>query len=169
MRNRTLAMAALAMLALASIGLACGKTSAAATSRNATADNITVAGHLDGNNFKLDASPAGDCKAGETCTATIRLEAVGDYHINKDYPYKFKAKEAPSIEFLGSDPAGKNVFSKGAGDFTIDGEKVGTMTVHFKPGAKGAVTVGGTYKLSVCSAQNCQLEQPDLSIGVTVK
>jgi hypothetical protein len=130
--------------------------------------SATVAGaHVDGKNFTIDAAPAGDCKAGAECHITIKLRAAGDYHINKEYPYKFKA-EGAGVEFLGSDAAGKNTFSKSAGDFVIDDEKGATMTVKFKPAAKGTATIKGTFKMSVCSAQNCQLETQDISVDVPV-
>jgi len=46
---------------------------------------------------------------------------------------------------------------------------VGVMKVHFKAAKAGAMTIPGTFKLSVCSAENCQLETADLSIPVVVK
>jgi hypothetical protein len=157
------------LVALASVELACGKASAA-TTRTTGADAPPAAGaHVDGNHFKLDAAPAGDCKVGAECSIAIKLEAQGDYHINQQYPYKFKANDAAGVEFLGTDAAGKNVFSKGAGDFKIDGEKTATMNVRFKVAQKGTANIGGTYKISVCSAQNCQLEQQDMSVAVAAK
>ena len=45
----------------------------------------------------------------------------------------------------------------------------GTMTVKFKPSAKGNVTINGTFKMSVCSAQKCQLETQEISVTVTAK
>jgi hypothetical protein len=145
----------------------CSKESEAATSRE-QAPVAALQAHVDGNNFKIDATSAG-CKAGAECTITMRLEATGEYHINDNYPYKFKANDAAGVEFLGKDGAGKNVFSKTAGDFVKEGEKVGVMTVHFKPAAKGTVTVAGVYKLSICSNANCLLEQANVSVPVEVK
>jgi hypothetical protein len=123
-------------------------------------------------NYKLTTALDGDCKAQATCVLAIKLEAAGEFHINKEYPYKFKAEAAattPTVEFEGTDAAGKNVFSKGAGDFKIDSEKVATMRVRFKPAAKGNVTIGGTYKMSVCSAKECQLESQEVTATVTAK
>ncbi len=158
------------LIAFAPAELACSKDSAAANARSATADLGTPpAPHADSTNFKVDAHLAGDCSAGATCTVAIDLQALGVYHINNEYPYKFKANDAAGVEYLGSDPAGKNVFSKDAGDFTASGEKSATMNVRFKPAAKGPATVSGIYKLSVCSPQNCQVEQADIATPVTVK
>jgi hypothetical protein len=89
--------------------------------------------------------------------------------VNQQYPYKFTASQTAGVTFLGSDPANPNVFTKTAGDFTIGDEKTATMLVKFKAGQKGAVSIGGTFKLSVCSAQNCQLEQQDVMVNVNVK
>ena len=123
-----------------------------------------------GNNFTVNATAAA-CTSNADCKIDLRLEAKGDFHVNKEYPYKFKATAANGVTFLGKDGAGVDTFSKAAGDFTLDAgnEKVGTMTIKFKPANKGAVTIGGVFKLSVCSAQNCQLETANVSIPVTVR
>ena len=40
------------------------------------------------------------------------------------------------------------------------------MTVKFSPAERGTKTIGGTFKLSVCSAQSCLLEQRQLTARV---
>ena len=97
---------------------------------------------------------------------TLRLAAIGEYHVNKEYPYKFIAAAAPGVQFLGS--ADANTFSRAAGDFREDGEKAATLTVRFKPTATGEARVSGTYKMSVCSAENCQIETPTITLAVPV-
>ena len=122
-----------------------------------------------GNNFVVNADvPA--CHANGECKIELHLEAQGEFHVNKEYPYKFKASDAAGVEFLGKDPGGKNVFSKAAGDFALSpsNEKLGTMTLRFKPAHAGAVTIAGQFKLSVCSAANCMLETAQVSVPVTV-
>ncbi len=133
-----------------------------------TATAALAGSHVDGQNFKLDATSSA-CTAGAECTVIIKLEATGEYHINKSYPYKFKASDAAGVEYLGTDTGGKNLFTKVAGNFAEQGEKAATMTIKFKPAAKGTVTIAGTYKMSVCSSQNCQLETQELSVTVPVK
>ena len=97
---------------------------------------------------------------------TIRLLAQGDWHLNKEYPYKFLATAAPNITFLGKTEA--TTFSRQTGDFAEEGEKTGTLTVRFKPKQAGDATVSGTYKLSVCSADQCQIEQAKVSLTIPV-
>ncbi|HEY1960378.1 MAG TPA: hypothetical protein VGH28_32430 [Polyangiaceae bacterium] len=120
-----------------------------------------------GNNFTVDSNVA-SCRAGGECKVELKLSAGSGYHVNPEYPYKFKANDAGGVEFLGKDPANKTTFSKSAGDFTVDGEKVGTMTIRFRPSSHGSVTIAGVFKLSVCSAQNCQLDQANVSVPVSV-
>ena len=167
-----LCAAAAAVLAIAT---GCKDSSAnqsgSAAQGSAQANAPAGQSHIDGKNYKIDAKQVGDCAAGTECKVAVRLEAQGDYHINAEYPYKLKA-DAPGVEFLGTDAAGKNTFSKSAGDFVTEPgspPKAGTMTVKFKPGAKGNVTINGTFKMSVCSAQNCQLETQEVSAPVVVK
>jgi hypothetical protein len=164
-------LAPLALLGVLAAG--CGKDSPAASHGS---DELTApAQHADcghsacGSNFFLDASPTSDCAAGATCSVTIKLVATGDFHINEDYPYKFKADDAPGVEFLGADAASKNVFSKAASDWKKKDEKSGAMTVAFRAADKGSRSVGGTFKLSVCSAQTCQLEQQQIQATVAVR
>ncbi len=124
-----------------------------------------AASHLTGKNFVLDAASPG-CRVDTPCTMTLRLAAAGEYHVNKEYPYKFIAAAAPGVQFLGS--ADANTFSRAAGDFREDGEKAATLTVRFKPTATGEARVSGTYKMSVCSAENCQIETPTITLAVPV-
>jgi hypothetical protein len=122
-----------------------------------------------GSNFFVEAAPAGDCAVGATCKLAVKLVATGDFHINDEYPYKLTADEAPGLEYLGAAPSGKNVFSKASADWKKGDEKSGVMTVAFRSTGQGDKVVGGTFKLSVCSAQNCQLEQEHVQATVAVK
>jgi hypothetical protein len=122
-----------------------------------------------GSNFFVDAAPSGDCAAGSPCTLGLRLVATGDFHINDEYPYKFKAEDAPGVEFLGTDAAGATVFSKQASNWNKKDEKSGVMTVAFRATEKGTKSLAGTFKLSVCSAQTCQLEQQPLHATIAVR
>jgi hypothetical protein len=119
-------------------------------------------------NFFVDAVPA-SCVAGAPCALTLKLVATGDFHINDEYPYRFKADDAPGVAFLGTDANGKSTFSKTAGDWQKAEEKAGTMTVKLLVADRGAKTVGGNFKLSVCSSQACLLEQRQVTVNVVTK
>ena len=118
-----------------------------------------------GKNFNLEVGSPG-CRVDEPCAVTLRLVAVGDWHVNKEYPYKFTAAEAPGVQFLGNGDA--KIFSRASGAFLEEGEKTATMTVRFKPTSAGEARVAGIYKLSVCSAEQCQIEQQAVQLAVPV-
>ncbi len=120
-----------------------------------------AASRITGKNFALDIATPG-CRVNEACQMTIRVTAGTGYHVNKEYPYKFLPKEAGGIEFTSKQ------FSRDAGDFKEDSATSGTMTVRFKPTAAGKAKVAGTYKMSVCSDENCQIEQPAIELEVPV-
>lgn len=150
----------------ATVAAAKGKDAGAASVQSASAAALRPASkHVGGKNFSIDLTSPG-CKAGTDCAVTIKLVTAGDFHVNKEYPYKFVANASPNVTFLGkSDPS---TFTRAAGDFVEQGEKTGTMTVRFKAAAPGDAPVTGTYKFSVCSAEQCQIEQEKLDLTVPV-
>ena len=117
-------------------------------------------------NFFVDTQAPAECAVGSTCDLAVKLTALGDFHVNDEYPYRFKANDVPGIDYAGTDAMGKGVFSKPAGDWKKADAKTGVMTVKFTPREKGDKTITGTFKMSVCSAANCLLEQRDLSAVV---
>jgi hypothetical protein len=120
---------------------------------------------MSGNNFSLDVASPG-CRANEECAMTIKLVTAADYHVNKEYPYKFVASPAQGVSFLGkTDP---NTFGRTSGDFVEQGEKAALLTVRFKPTAPGEAKVAGKYKLSVCSADRCQIDEAMVDLAVPV-
>jgi hypothetical protein len=131
----------------------------------AVAGGKPVSKHITGSNFALDVASPG-CKAGEDCAITLKLLPAADYHVNKEYPYKFIATPTSGITFLGKSDA--NTFAKATGDYAEQGEKASTMTVRFKPTSAGEAHVAGKYKLSVCSAAQCQIEEQPVDLAVPV-
>ncbi len=119
-------------------------------------------------NLFVDAQPSAGCSAGATCSVRLTLVATGDYHLNDLYPYRFNADDLPGVSFLGRGDAGKNVFSKNAGDWAKLDPRSGVMTVRFVPQARGAANVAGVFKLSVCSGATCQLEQSRIAAAIAV-
>jgi hypothetical protein len=162
----------LGLLATATVGIsACSRDGSSGHGAGATSAPAAGGdcGHTScGSNFFVDAVPPADCAVGANCTIALTLVATGAYHINDEYPYKFKADDAPRVAFQGSDPAGPNVFSKSASNWQKTGPQKGTMSVVFQSTEKGAKNIAGIFKFSVCSEQNCQLEQATLTTPVSV-
>jgi hypothetical protein len=166
----------LIVAAVAALGLAAGACSRdseaalkGAKETMAAAPNVGCGHAVCADNFFIDAAPTGDCAPGASCKVGLRVVATGEFHVNDQYPYRFKADDAPGVSFLGTDGAGPNVFSKAAGDWQKADAKSGAMTVKFTPASTGSTTIAGTLKLSVCSEANCLLEQRQVSTAVAVK
>jgi hypothetical protein len=172
MRRSPAPGAVLVLVALAT-SLGCGKSRATAGKAEGAEPGPSGAagqsagvdcGHAAcGTNFVVDAMPTLGCRSGEPCQVNVKLLALGDYHINDDYPYRFLADQKPLVQFSGTDPGGQTVFSKTAGDWQKTDAKTGTMAVHLFVSTPGSYTISGTFKLSVCSAANCVLDQRPVS------
>jgi hypothetical protein len=167
-----------APLLLALLGLsaaACSRTSTASTRRASNEADLPAAqagcSHaFCGDHFYVDVDPGPPCEAHATCTARVKLTATGAFHVNDEYPFKFKADDGEAgIEFLGKSSEGKNVFSRQAGDWRKDAEQAGTMSVGWRVVEPGTKKLAGLLKLSVCSAQVCQLDQASVQTTVAAR
>lgn len=108
--------------------------------------------------WNVDFSTPG-CASGTDCTATLRVEALADFHVNPDYHFRFVPNAVPGVSFSGGAP----------GDFALQGPKVGVMGVHYTASAPGAVTLSGTFKICVCTDAVCAPEPVSVSLAVTVR
>ncbi len=151
-------------VALAVLLLACSKKPPSAEPGPA-ASNGQGAKNDGAKNYTLDVK-AGECKASGECSVTLKLLTGGEFHVNEEYPYKFVAAPAADVTYLGKqDP---NTFSRAAGDFRTETPQTATMTVRFRPQKAGDVQVQGSYKLSVCSKDACQIDTAAVNTRVSV-
>jgi hypothetical protein len=118
----------------------------------------------------VGAASGGACKAGGECVVLVTVTVSdGSTHVNTEYNHKVTMGDAAGVTFLGkSKPA---LFSRDDGDFTTKGDKVGQVTVHFKPTAKGKVTLAGTYKYATCKegGGGCTPGSAPFSVAVDIK
>jgi hypothetical protein len=159
-----------AVSAIAAVGLVAAvtggvKDSAAAPRLTGTGDSTSTVSplHEGAQPYTITTATVGECKAGAECTATITIEATGDYHVNESYPFKFTAA-APGVEFHG---ASGNVYV--GGDFARVSKTKGVMTLKFKPAAAGDVAISGVYKICICTDKICQPTTTNVTVNVKVK
>ncbi len=157
------------LLAGAALALCAGgcSNSEAAPSRPAPAASPESAGvhagaRSDNEKYTAEIKPTGAYTSGAQGAVDVTLTPKGGYHINAQYPYKFKV----------SDPAPEGVtfpkplLARADGSFE---ETKGAFHVPFVAAKAGKVTVGGTLYLSVCSDANCIIEKEPLEVAVDVK
>ena len=107
--------------------------------------------------FRVDAAPEQPpCQVATPCEARVILTALGDYHVNEKYPTKLVADATPGIKV------------DGTGSFSPDGKR-GTMALPFRASKSGTAKIAGTFKLSVCNDENCQIESPKIAFDVPVR
>ena len=111
---------------------------------------------VDGRNFHVDAGIGEPCHPGTTCVVRLHLTATGPFKVNKDYPHKFVADPTPGV------------VHEGVGPFQAQGTKTGFLPVRIRPSAAGPARVSGTFKLSVCDDETCQIEAATVSVDVPV-
>jgi hypothetical protein len=100
--------------------------------------------------YRVDAGPQTPCTTGAPCEARLVLSALGAYKVNRDYPFKFLAEPAPGVAV------------DGTGAMTFDDAKTGTLTIRFRAVRGAPARLTGTFKLSVCTDEECQIEEPKI-------
>ncbi|MEJ7727997.1 MAG: hypothetical protein WKG00_02165 [Polyangiaceae bacterium] len=165
-RTRRAATFALVVAGTA-LALACNKSEAApAAGRESTGDPVESAPAAgpkqESETFIASIAPAGDCSSGKECTVEVTLVPKGAYHINDQYPTKWKVAD-PAAEGV---TYPKPLLKKEDGKFEA---KKGTFRVPFVAAKAGKAKVAGTLSLSVCSDANCIMEKAPLEIEVAVR
>jgi hypothetical protein len=122
-------------------------------------------------NYKVEVKAVGTYKKGQAGTFEIVLKTKGDYHVNDEYPTKFKAPEKPENVTYG-----KELISRAKDADAWSTEKCASgkdsctlkLTVPVTPTATGSVKLGGTLHFGVCNAATCLIEKQTLELPVTV-
>lgn len=109
--------------------------------------------------FTAFMSGGGKYKANQPGSVTAVVNALGDYHVNQEYPYKFALNAAPAGVTYGETVI-RNVNRS---------EKKATISIPFTPTQAGTVTISGTLSLGVCTASNCVNQKVPLAVTVKVE
>ncbi len=166
MRRRPLStLACLVALSGLTFALAsgCGRSEAAPQRAAETLAAAVAKGpKAESDTFAVEMKATGPYAAGKEGTLEIAITPKGAYHLNDQYPYKFK--------FVDPAPEGvtypKPVLKREDGTFN---DKKGTFKVPFVASRAGKAKVAGTLSMSVCSEANCVMEKLELEVDVDVK
>ncbi|HEY4103867.1 MAG TPA: hypothetical protein VGM44_08250 [Polyangiaceae bacterium] len=111
-------------------------------------------------NFDLVLAPKGNYASGQAGEAEIVLSAKAPFHVNQNYPYKFKLKEAPGLKFA-SPVVGKD-------QVKLEPARA-TLPVAFTPESAGKHTLAGQLSFSVCTDDKCMIEKRELALDIDAK
>ncbi len=110
--------------------------------------------------FDLVLEPKGSYASGQSGEADIVLSAKAPFHVNQNYPYKFKLKDAPGLKFANLIVAKEAVKLEPAR---------ATVPVVFTPETAGKHTLAGQLSFSVCTDDKCMIEKRDLTLDIDAK
>jgi hypothetical protein len=148
------------VLGAAPVGAGCDRSKEA---RGETMDPPTNAAAQDKFSeaaFELALRPVGEYRAGQIGRVEAVIGAKDPYHVNAEYPLKFKTRTGTSIKYA------REVVGRDAAKLEV---KRATVPIEFTPQTAGRSVVGGTLSFSVCNDQRCLIEKRDLEIGIDVK
>ncbi len=102
--------------------------------------------------FRLEAEAA-PCASGAPCKISLVLSALGDYKLNKEYPFKLvpDARSAVALRKLGK--------------LERESGQRGVMKLETEPAPLPAALTG-VFKLSVCTEDVCEIADPEISVTV---
>jgi hypothetical protein len=152
-----LAAAGLAVAGLAALALRGGSEAPAIRAGGARGEGPALGAPLAAAGFyRIDEGPRTPCVAGAPCEARLVLTALAGFKVNREYPFKFVA-----------DPVA-GVAVDGTGAFALEDARVGTLVLRFRAARPGLARFAGTFKLSVCTDEQCEIEQPRLAFALPV-
>lgn len=137
------------LAALCLLGLAACKSHSGGADPTPTADHPRQ--HLaSAPFFRLEAEVA-PCASGAPCKVSLVLSALGDYKLNKEYPFKLvpHAQSAVAIRQLGK--------------LERASDQRGVMKLETEPTTLPAALTG-VFKLSVCTEDVCEIADPEISV-----
>jgi hypothetical protein len=115
---------------------------------------------LEADSYLVEISPGSPARAGVAGSVRVSLTAKAGFHINDQYPYRFRASTPPEgVSYP------KPVLERADGQFQ---EKTAVFQLPFVASHAGQFSVGGVLNLSVCSPTSCVVQKAPLSVSVSV-
>lgn len=168
----TLFAVASTALSIAAFGLACDRTPDASAAPSSPAAPASAS--VDTDKYSLELKPVGKYAKDKEGVVQIVLKTKGDFHVNDEYPTKFKAAKSDGVKYdveilsKAKQPdafvmekcaagAGKDAFS-----CTL------TVNVKFVPTASGTAKLSGELNVGVCNKETCLVEKKTLDLSVPV-
>jgi hypothetical protein len=116
---------------------------------------------IETDSYLAEISTGGPTPAGVRSSVRVSLTAKAGFHINVQYPYRFKASlPVDGISYP------KPVLERGDGQFE---EKTAAFQLPFVASHTGQFPVGGVLNLSVCSPTSCIIQKAPLTVTVNVR
>ena len=110
----------------------------------------------------LDVKAPASVTVGGSGELEIVLLAKDGYHVNNEFPYKFKTASEPAQAVTFE----KLELTRTQGTYT---KTEARFKARFAGAKAGEAKVGGLFALSVCTAKECVTDKVQLEVPVTVR
>ena len=115
---------------------------------------------VEAESYLVEISAGSPARAGIAGSVRVSLTAKAGFHINDQYPYRFRASPpADGVSYP------KPVLERADGQYE---EKTAVFQLPFVASHAGQFSVGGVLNLSVCSPTSCVVQKAPLSVTVSV-
>jgi len=121
--------------------------------------------------FRAELKSVGTYKKGEAATYEVVIKAKGPYHVNDEYPAKFKTADGNGVKHVEAKlERNKHVDAFATEPCAQNDKDACTLkiTVRFTPEQAGTVRLGGTVDVGVCNKDQCLVEKKQLDLAVPV-
>jgi hypothetical protein len=152
-------------LSALSFGLASEPAPSEAAARPDAGSSHTLAAtaKVETDSYVATMVPVGDgYTAGKEGTVEITITPKAKFHVNAQYPIKFKTVDPPPENITYPKP----LLARADGTFS---DTRGSFKLPFVAKSAGKVTVAGKLSLSVCSDSNCVMDKVDLELTVDAR
>jgi len=122
----------------------------------------TAKAHSEGQHYVLDVKAPASVTVGGSGELEIVLLAKDGYHVNNEFPYKFKTASEPAQAVTFE----KLELTRTQGTYT---KTEARFKARFAGAKAGDAKVGGLFALSVCTAKECVVDKIQLEVPVTVR
>jgi hypothetical protein len=158
---RTAHQLALPALLTALLGATAAPAAPGGASRAEEAQPMQVAPtKFEAESYLVEISAGSPARAGIAGSVRVSLTAKAGFHINDQYPYRFRASPpADGVSYP------KPVLERADGQYE---EKTAVFQLPFVASHAGQFSVGGVLNLSVCSPTSCVVQKAPLSVTVSV-
>jgi hypothetical protein len=122
---------------------------------------VPASTRLETDTYLVEISALGPYHAGAAGSVRVSLTTKGVFHINGQYPYRFKAGVPPDgVSYP------KPVLERADGQFA---DKTAVFNLPFVANHAGTFDVGGVFHMSVCSPGSCVMQKAPLDLAVNVQ
>jgi hypothetical protein len=165
MQAKSIAIGVVYVLAASVFGVACQRSASAnqpaeqsAAPAPAAAAQQAAQTRFDESAFSLEIAPKAAVARGQTGELLVRLAAKAPYHVNQEYPHRFKITEARGLSVDGTKTIERD-------PKRLTPEKL-ELSVPVTVGNEQRSGVDGEMSFSLCTAEKCLMEKRKLTLDI---